>query len=488
MNFMRTGQSFMVFSLVLSFALLFFIFSFPDFAFATLGEDLISRESWKKISLNLEGASLINVLKVFSQQSGLNFIAAQSVASKPITLYLEDVPIREALDKILDSYQLTYELDEDSNIFVVKRSTKPEVETITKIYPLKYARVTDSPIDSESTISHSGAGIVGVISTMLSPYGRLDEDSRTNSLIITEVPFMFEKIEKALAKLDVSVPQVVIEVEIIDTMKNLVDNLGFNWTSAGGLMTYTLPMHTFPSTSAFSPGGSTPLAMTIGGPAGTSLSLSQLKTHTDTKVLARPKILTLSNQKAEIKIIGDDVIGTTRTEDPEEGTVTVEAERGEIGVELIVTPSVNAQTGEITMVLEPRVTSVEDSGFQDESGNTFRNPQERSAKVTVVGSDNETIILGGLLRKDFSETKTKVPILGDIPFLGALFRHRSKSEDRDREMLVFITPRIVNKREFAEFNQLESRYDTEILSQREQSDYQYRRKEIDRTLTIWDNK
>lgn len=469
-------------TLALSFS--FLIHSLPDLAFASLGDDLIARESWRKISLDLEGASLLNVLKVFSQQSGLNFIAAQDVARQTITLYLEDVPIREALEKILNSYSLTYELDTDSNIFVVKKLIKPDADTITKIYSLQYARVNSSPLNTASAVNFIGSSLIDVLQSMLSAYGSLSEDSRTNSLIITDVPTQFEIIEQTIKELDVPIPQVVIEVEVIDTMKNLVDQLGFNWSVAAGLMTYTLPMHTFQSSGIS--GGSSPLAMTIGGPPGTTLSLSQIMTHSDTKVLARPKILTLSNEQATIKITGDDVIGIVRTEDEDANSVSVSAERTEIGVELLVTPSVNIQNGKITMVLEPKVSSAEDSGFTDQDGNVFRNPKERSAKVTLVANDNETIILGGLLRQDLSETKSKVPFLGDIPFLGALFRYKNKSEGRDREMLVFITPRIINKAELAKSNQFASKYDTQILSQREQSDYQYRRDQIDRTLTIWD--
>jgi type IV pilus assembly protein PilQ len=447
---------------------------------------MLARESWRKISLDLEGASLINVLKVFSQQSGMNFIADQNVAGKSITLYMENVPIREALEKILSSYRLTYELDETSNIFVVKELMKPEVETITKVYALKYARINSSPINSSSTISKSGTSIVDAVRALLSSNGKLNEDSRTNSLIITDVPLQFPLIEETISKLDVPVPQVIIEVEIIDTTKNLVDSLGFNWNGASSLFTYTLPGHSFPDTSAFNSRGSRPGALTVGG--SSTLSLSHLMQNSDTKVLARPKILTLSNEKAEIKITGDDVIGTVRTEDQDTQAVTVTAERAEIGVSLVVTPSVNTQTGEITMVLEPKVTSAEASGFTDADGNIFSNPQERSTKVTVVVGNNQTIIMGGLLRQDFNETKTKVPFLGDIPFLGALFRHRSKSVDKDREMLVFITPRIISEDGSRKISQLGAKLDTEILTQREQSGSGNRKQEIDKDLSIWDNK
>ena len=134
------------------------------------------------------------------------------------------------------------------------------------------------------------------------------------------------------------------------------------------------------------------------------------------------------------------------------------------------------------MVLEPSVSSVEASNI---SG--YYDPQERSAKTTVSVNNGETVIIGGLVRKDLSDVKTKIPILGDLPFIGSAFRHKNKT-DQDRELLVFITPRIVNRGAVGVATLTEKAYDNEIINQREQSGYQYRREEIDKALRIWDNK
>ena len=484
MNFKKGNKSFLSFFLILVFFLLFSIFSFPDSALASLTEDLIAQESWKKISLDLERASLINVLKVFSQQSGLNFIAAQEVADLPVTLYMENVPIRAALDKILDSYELTYELDEGSNIFVVKELIKPEeIKTITRVYTLQYARINSSPLNSESSVSTSGSSLVDALNDILSSEGRISEDSRTNSLIITDLPMRFEPIEEMIRKLDVPIPQVVIEAEIIDTNKQLLDTLGMQWS--GSLYTLTLAGRdglAFPFQSWMNRDEVTEITTgSVSVPADSvSATLQLLMTDTDTKVLARPKILTLSNETAEIKITGEEAVGTVTTVD-ESGNTNTSAERYEVGVSLRVTPSVNASTGEITMVIEPTVSSVEASNL---SG--YFDPQERSAKATVSVNNGETVIIGGLVRKDISDVRTKMPILGDIPLIGALFRHKSVN-DQDRELLVFITPRIVKSGgvDLAKSTAREV-YNKDILNQREQSDYRYRKEEIDKALSIWD--
>jgi type II secretory pathway component GspD/PulD (secretin) len=158
------------------------------------------------------------------------------------------------------------------------------------------------------------------------------------------------------------------------------------------------------------------------------------------------------------------------------------AERYDIGVTLKVTAVVNTETGEITMALEPSVSSVEVSSL----GTSYYDPQERSAKTTVCVKSNETVVIGGLLRKDISDTRKKLPLLGDIPIAGMLFRHKSKS-DQDRELLVFITPRIVGGGIDLAQTPMPT-YDRKVLEEREQSDYQYRREEIDKALNLWNNK
>lgn len=182
---------------------------------------------------------------------------------------------------------------------------------------------------------------------------------------------------------------------------------------------------------------------------GSTLTLDYLRTLSDTKYLARPKILTLNNETAEIKITTQEAIGiksSTSGSSSSTETKTDEAERVDTGVSLRVTPQINTDTGEITMYIVPTVSAINNSSsFINASGNTitFSNPEVRSTKSTVRLKDGETIVIGGLINKDTSNVETKLPILGDIPLLGALFRHKEKSRDKERELLVFITPHII---------------------------------------------
>jgi len=193
---------------------------------------------------------------------------------------------------------------------------------------------------------------------------------------------------------------------------------------------------------------------------GLDIALDLLTTDTSTKYLARPRILTLSNETAEIKIVTDEAIGLVTETQGESGSTSEEAERTETGVALRVTPQVNSQTGEITMFIEPTVSEASTSNLSD----SYRDPERRQTKSVLRMKDGETVVIGGLIRNRETEIITRVPILGDIPFLGALFRHKDKTRDEDRELMVFITPRILKGRGTAR----PSRPTAHLLPDREQ--------------------
>ena len=473
------------------FLLVFFIlglfFLLPQLCFASIADDLIARKGWKKISLDLQSAPLLSILKIFSQQSGLNFVATSNIESRPVTLYLDNVSIRDALDKILLINNLGYELDEESNIFIIKESPTLPKQTITKVYQLRYARVNSSPLNSEGAFNTSGNSLSDAVGKILSGKGNLSEDSRTNSIIITDIPDNFELIEQTIKRLDVSVPKVLIEVEILDVSEDVAENLGVDWP-ATDIYSYTFPSRSsnFPLEKVRPSGDSgvtitDTLGFTKGSlSAGDAVGLDFVITDTDTKILARPRILTLSHETAEIRISGDEAVGEITTTD-ESGNVSRSAERMEVGVVLKVTPYANSDTGEITMVVEPNVSSSEASNIAG-----YFDRQERMTKTTLAMKDGETLVIGGLLKKEESDARKRMPFLGDIPFLGTLFRHKAET-GQDRELLVFITPRIMkdeNQKSLASSNT--NNY--QILQEREQKDAIYRKEEIDKILDVWNNK
>ncbi|MEE9316453.1 MAG: secretin N-terminal domain-containing protein [bacterium] len=413
------------------------------------------------ISMDFQDADLKDVLKVFSQQAGLNFIASERIKDRRVTLYLDEVTVEDALNTIMSANNLTYEQEEDSNIFVVREWGKPEVETITKIFPLQYARVKGYELTTagEEKKESKKIGIEDIIEKILSQtkddkgqeYSKVIGDIRTNSLIITDVPRQFPKIEKAIKELDIKLPQVMIEVEIIETALDTIDKLGIEWgTAAEGELFQgagAARSHTWPYRSTSALVGPTGVVdnLYLGYISATNLegTLAMLAQDTNTKILARPRILTLNNETAEIKITADTAIASLEqiTSSEEIAASTVSAERVETGVTLKVTPQINKEN-EITMFIEPSVTNTKWSQY---FSGTYVDPQTRSAKTTVTVRDGETVIIAGLINVEDTKISKKVPFFGDIPLLGYLFRKKDE-QVTDKELIIFITPYLVKER------------------------------------------
>jgi len=426
----------------------------------------------KTISMDFKEAALMDVMKVFSQQSGMNFIASEEISAKKITLYLDKVPVEQALEQILSANNLTYEIQPDSDIFIIKAIDRPSKRLLTRVYSLKYATVKSSKLndtisiakikdkdddDTASSSTQSSAtasqdiGITAALKAILTEFGKVIEDPRTNSLIVSDIPSNFAVIEQTIARLDILTPQVLIETEMLDISKETSDKLGVKigdtpLTFTGGQRAHVYPWnqnrllnkgYIFEDGEYFSG---------LIDASGLSATLQFLRTQTDTKYLARPKILTLNNETAQIKISTDEAIGTATETQGSEGITnqSVQAERVETGVFLNVTPQVNLTTRSITMAIAPKVIEAREG--QTFLGVTFKDPEERGTKSILRVRDGDTIILGGLLRSDNANTRTKVPILGEIPIIGSAFRHKDKS-GTERELVVFITPHIIDETE-----------------------------------------
>lgn len=441
--------------------------------------ELLEDKSSVKITMDLQDVSLRDALKMLSVQSGTNFIASEAVADRKLTLYLDNVPLRDALDKIFKVNNLTYDLDTESNIFTVKDWGKPALDLETRIYFLKYTRVTNSRVneglsssnssssssssttssssgsldssESTSTSSTTANGLKDTLETVLSEYGKLIEDPATNSIIVTDMPSKFSVVEQLITKLDVPIPQVMIEVEILDVDKADVDRLGFKFTGSNWLK-YTGPNlgSVFPLT------GDALFKSLHGGKVGittqpkwdmTGLTfiLDFLATRTSTKSLARPRLFVLNNETAELKLSSNEAIGsgTTTQGQGTASTTTTSVERAETGVILNVTPQISMATGEITMTLQPTIKEAVLSTISIQNQQETKDVEERSVKSTIRVKDGETVIIGGLIRNKDLLTKNRVPFLGEIPILGMFFRHKSTEGSKSREILVFITPKII---------------------------------------------
>ena len=441
--------------------------SIPAWPKDDIEDHFISPEySTKKIFMDFKGASLTDILKIFSKQSNASFVASQEVADKKITLYLNGVAASEALKEILDANDLVYEMKEESNIFVVKAKPVGDEARITRVYQLKYATVSTSKLNSTISIgsgassgssslgasagsssSGSSGGLEDAVRDSLSPKGKLMEDTRTNSLIISDVPEQFEIIEATIAKLDVPVPEILIEVEMLDVSKSVADQLGVTYGATPLTFTGGTKITGWPFGQKGASTSSSSTATTGFNANGMTAALNFLTTKTDARTLARPRILTLNNETAQIEIATNqaiDVVPSTSSSGTSGSVTTYTVDRTQTGVILKVTPQANLLTREITMAVSPKVIDIILSKVQPPAGTTIFDPETRGSDSILNLKDGQSMVIGGLMNSQANSTTYKLPFLGDLPVIGSAFRSVNKSKD-ERELIIFITPYIIDE-------------------------------------------
>ncbi len=467
------------------------------FASSAIGQ-ATPQEQNATISLDVTEAHLDDVLKLLSKQSGMNFVASEDTRDLTVTMYMNQVPVQNAVDTILRANHLTLRPMEQENLFVVIESAVPRVETITKVFRLKYARVLRSAGESAGSFGTSGSlitplfegtsegggggsggssgggaaagggggsmagggggglggigggggegsdgGIVNIIRELVTEHGSVLPDPRTNSLIVTDLPEQIKKIARTIAQLDTKPQQIYIEGEVLEVKVDTLRRIGVEWgTSAGQVATFEWPSRTsfFPFSRGLLEAGVTKahsLSTLSFTDADTILKL--IATDSDVRFLARPRLLTLSNEVAEIRIVEEPVTGTVTTSQAETGTISTEPERTTVGTVLRVTPLVNDESY-ITMVIEPEVSRVTVSSFDSD----FQDPIRRAARTTVMVKDGSTVMIAGLIDSEHTKSSRRVPGLGDIPILGAPFK-RSETDREDTEILLFITPHLIKE-------------------------------------------
>ena len=438
------------------------------------------------ISMSFDGALLKDVLLFFSQQSGFNFVSSQEIENKKVTVYFEDVSPKDALSAIMSANGLTYSKKPGSDIYVVYTLPKSNdaFESVTKVIHLKYMRLASSPIDvggattigdlktsastsgssSSSSASSGGSGVSNpdkgadrLVARLLSPQGKVAVDINTNSLIVTDTADRVAQIEKVLEELDVPASQVVLEVYVMEINKELLSDVGVEWGGAndGSLLDFTAGTRTtgFPFTESIfkrqqgvkATTTAASSAMTLGtlSAANFAATLHYLETDADTKILARPRVMTQNNEAATIKLVTNQTTFQSTTATPI-GTggaqASVTNERTEVGIILHMTPQINGDDS-VALFLEPAVTTVAPSA--EFTTNPVLDPTTRLVRTMARVKNDKTLVIGGLLNGNESITKRKLPLLGDLPFVGSAFRYEHTTR-KDRELIIFVTPHILH--------------------------------------------
>lgn len=284
-----------------------------------------------------------------------------------------------------------------------------------------------------------GGGTGGGMGGLTTGYGttttQQQVNSRSKDLFLAGPKQDVEAAMKLLAEMDTAPSQVMVDVKVIDTSPSVVQNIGLQWSWNN--LTF-VEQHS--SVQPLPGGGSDLLRPSVGIgsfariPFSAAATLNAIETNTHSKILADPRIQVLDNDDASI-FIGQTVRVPVAVAVSGVGTVQNQLVEIPVGIILLVRPRVNGHD-DITMHVHPVVSTI--SGFL----NGYPQTASREAETTVRVHDGDTIVIGGLIQDEKTVTDQKIPILGDLPIIGYLFRNHSVNHSRD-EVLVFITPHII---------------------------------------------
>jgi type II secretory pathway component GspD/PulD (secretin) len=459
---------------------------------------------------------IVDVLKFLAIEGNLNIVAGKDVTG-PVNLLINDVTIADALEIVLSINNLAYQMKGN----IIKVTTNKEYKALqgvdfydqrqTVIYQLKYASAKNlgamlGNVKSEigKIIFDDSTGTLVLIDTPAKikemeevikkselptvtrvlptetrifelKYAKVDNvkdeitkaltenigsvriDSRTNTLVITDLPHQMERIETIIKAFDRQTREVFIEAKIVevtlgDTFKWGIDWNRLTWTAGKGYSFLTHAQFPLFLATSVEPDAATSSTAGTGGRLQINtlrtndldIILDALSTISETKILSNPHLTVEEGKEASIKVIEKQPYEEETTATASGGTTTTSKSYQwvDVGVQLNVTPTIN-EDGYISMLIKPEVSSISDwYGGTAQAAGAVPVVKSANAETTVTIKDGVTIMIAGLIKDEKTKSVNKVPLLGDIPILGNAFK--SISDDIKRtETIVFLTPRIV---------------------------------------------
>ena len=410
----------------------------------------------KTISLDLQDADIVGVFRLLGDVSGYNMVIHPEVKGK-ITLKLINVPWTKALDIICQTFHLQRIIE--GNIIRVaplkvfqeekklqaetKELFKKAEDTDTKIFTLRYA-----------TPDKVKAAIEGA--KLLSPQGNIVIDDRTRAIIVKDIPSALNDIGSFIANLDKPIKQILLETRIVEISSSFAKSIGFEWGitwAPPGSRTTIVGSQSGTTTVT---GGTTPIGINLPASSGTSgagttaftlgyinasgtfaldVRISALQESGKGKIISNPKIITMDNQKAKI-VQGESI--PYGEKDVQSGQISTKFKDVAITVE--TTPHMIDEKSlqlDLNVIKEDLVEFVNIGGVYAPRTTKL----EGNTKVTL--KDGETLVIGGIYKKKDTIRDSKVPLLGDIPLAGELFKSTGRDESL-YEVMIFITPRILS--------------------------------------------
>lgn len=407
-----------------------------------------------RITLNYKNGDLQNILRLIARVSGVNLVAGPDVRGA-VTIELNNVHWEQALALVLSANGYTYV--REGNVLRVISTDRVDAEPLAvSIIPINFAKSDE---------------IVPIITPLLTPErGKVQSDPRVNALIITDIPAKLDQIQKVVQRLDQPTPQVLIEAKFIEITGTDADKEGVDWS---GLDSYGILLHdvlyTFdrevtrgrtmdrgargvdirefpisgglPANKARSYSINETEATTYQlTPDNFRLAFSLLLNNSRAKLISNPKLQTLDNKKATIRV-AETRYKPQFTYNRETGAYEINNyDEIYVGITLEVTPHVN-YNGDITLDIVPEVSALVDNQMIQGVEVPITNVRRIETRVSL--KDGYTVAVGGMIKDDWVTVKRSVPFMGDIPYLGPnLFTWESK-EKRAVNLVIFITPTVL---------------------------------------------
>ncbi|HGJ8335883.1 TPA: type IV pilus secretin PilQ [Neisseria gonorrhoeae] len=417
----------------------------------------------RKISLDFQDVEIRTILQILAKESGMNIVASDSVNGK-MTLSLKDVPWDQALDLVMQARNLDMRqqgnivniaprdelLAKDKAFLQAEKDIADLGALYSQNFQLKYKNVEEF----RSILRLDNADTTGNRNTLVSGRGSVLIDPATNTLIVTDTRSVIEKFRKLIDELDVPAQQVMIEARIVEAADGFSRDLGVKFGATGRKKKLKNETSAFGwgVNSGFGGGdkweAQTKINLPVAAAANSislvraissgalNLELSASESLSKTKTLANPRVLTQNRKEAKIES-GYEIPFTVTTASGGGNSTNTELKKAVLG--LTVTPNITPD-GQIIMTVKIN----KDSPAQCASGNnTILCISTKSLNTQAMVENGGTLIVGGIYEENNGNTLTKVPLLGDIPVIGNLFKTRGKKTDR-RELLIFITPRIID--------------------------------------------
>jgi type IV pilus assembly protein PilQ len=403
------------------------------------------------ISLNYKNGDLQNILRLIARVSGVNLVAGPEVRGT-VTIELQNVHWERALSLILNANGYTYV--RDGNILRIVGADQVEREPLSVlIIPVNYAKAAE---------------LMTVVTPLLTAgRGKIESDERVNALIVTDIPAKLGQIEKVVQRLDQPTPQVLIEAKFVEIVIGDADTEGVDWSNLGDYgivlhdMLYTFDREVQMSRTGTGEGDFHEFPIPSGLPANHArsyeinqtqattyqlepdqfrLAFSMLLNNQRTKLISNPKVQTLDNKKATIRV-AETRYKPTFTFNKETGSYEInDLEEIYVGITLEVTPHVN-YNGDVTLDIIPEVSDL--VGNQIIEGVEVPITNIRRVETRVSLRDTFTVAIGGIIKDDWVTEQRSVPYLADMPYLGPyLFTWTSKNK-RAVNLVIFLTPTIL---------------------------------------------